>query len=96
MYEERERIGKEGEYRAQCAEGEDQEREIKDKGKKVTNRKKSRRRGRRTRSAFSPAFLFFLSLSLPSNLFSPGLKSDIHHSRVPQTIYLECQRHENR
>lgn len=48
-------------------------------------------------SNFSPALLFFsLHLSLIQFFpFSSGLKSDIHHSRVPQTIYLECRRHEN-
>lgn len=50
-------------------------------------------------SAFS--FLFYSSrvfISLRSSFFSISfsLKSDIHHSGVPQTIYLEYQWHGNR
>lgn len=73
----------------------------KTKGRKEESdrQKKSKHRAREQGQHFLLLFFFFfLSISLSSNFFpfSSGLKSDIHHSRVPETIYLECRRHENR
>ena len=101
------RIGKGGrEERAQCARGEDEESrgERQREERRAVTDSRSRDTGPENKvSIFSCSsfFFFFLSISLSSNspppsLSSSGLKSDIHHSRVPQTIYLECRRHENR
>lgn len=99
------RTGKGGrEERAQCARGEDEERgrERQREERRGVTDSRSRDTGPENKvSIFSCSsfFFFFLSISLSSNSPLPsssGLKSDIHHSRVPQTIYLECRRHENR
>lgn len=62
----------------------------------VTERRSQDTRLENKVSTLSSSSFFFLSISLSSNFSPLLLKSDVHHSRVPQTIYLECQRHGNR
>lgn len=97
MYEERELKNK-GEKRAprvKMKRGKERQREERSK---VTDRRSSDAGLENKVSIFSCSSFFSLHLPL-IHFFPPsssGLKSDIHHSRVPQTIYLECPRHENR